>query len=285
MLTPPTLTVLGVAQDGGHPQTGCERACCAPAWDEPSRGHLVTSLGLCDGDAFWLIDASPDLPRQLHQMSRLHPQARFGGVLLTHAHMGHYTGLMHLGRESMGARGVPVWAMPRMRGFLEAHGPWEQLVRLGNIALQPLVEGEAVELSPRIRARPLVVPHREEYSEAVGFLLEGPNRKALFLPDIDKWERWATPIESLLSSVDVALLDGTFFGPDELPGRDMAEVPHPFITETLARLATAPAEHRARVRFIHLNHSNPALAPHSEARRCIAAAGMAVAEEGEHIAL
>ncbi len=96
---------------------------------------------------------------------------------------------------------------------------------------------------------------------------------------------WWPGIEALIASVDLALLDGTFFTPGEAPDRDPTEVPHPPITTSLARFAALPAEVRARIRFIHLNHSNPALDPGSEAAERIRAAGMGVAAEGESLPL
>ena len=282
MNTAPSLIVLGIAQDGGHPQAGCRRPCCAPAWMDRRLGHLVASLGLIDPavNAGWLLDASPDLPEQLYRLQVISPGITLGGLLLTHAHMGHYTGLLNLGREVMGANGVPVWAMPRMRAFLAENGPWELMVRLANINLRPLEDQQPVALSPRLTVTPFAVPHRDEYSETVGFIVRGPSRSALYLPDIDKWQRWSTSIEAVLQGVDLAFVDGTFYGPDELAGRSMAEVPHPFITETVTRLAPLPASERAKVHFIHLNHTNPALAPDSDAATAITAAGMSVAVEG-----
>ncbi|MEJ2152957.1 MAG: MBL fold metallo-hydrolase [Gemmatimonadota bacterium] len=178
------------------------------------------------------------------------------GVFLTHAHMGHYTGLMHLGHESMGAHGVVVYAMPRMREYLSTNGPWDQLVRYENIAIEPLADGVPVDLIDRITVTPFLVPHRQEYSEVVGFRIDGPNRSALFIPDIDSWEEWeaqGTRIEDLIAEVDVAYLDATFYGDGEIPGRDMSSFPHPFITHSMDRFAELPPAERAKVRFIHLN--------------------------------
>ncbi|MCB9760662.1 MAG: pyrroloquinoline quinone biosynthesis protein PqqB [Alphaproteobacteria bacterium] len=287
----PFLVVLGVAQDAGHPQAGCERSCCRPAWEDPSRAHLVTSLGLVDprDGRRWIFDASPDLPRQLRHLDRLAPPKErppdLAGVFLTHAHIGHYTGLVHLGREVMGASGVPLYAMPRMRAFIEASGPWELLVRLGNVSLQTLTDGQGVRLADDLVVTPFAVPHRGEYSETVGFRIRGPGREAVYLPDIDKWSRWSVPVERLLAEVDLAYVDATFYADGELPGRDMAEIPHPFVQETLARLADQPAALRAKVRFIHLNHTNPLLDPDSAAQDVVRSAGMRVAEEGEVFAL
>ena len=52
--------------------------------------------------------------------------------------MGHYSGLLFLGKEALGGQSVPVFALPRMRQFLRNNGPWEQLISEKNIALRPL---------------------------------------------------------------------------------------------------------------------------------------------------
>lgn len=273
----PHLVVLGIAQDAGHPQAACTRTCCTRVRAGLAPGHRVASLGLVDGEHRVLFEATPDLPSQLAELS---PDGRLDGIFLTHAHIGHYTGLMHLGREAMGARAVPVWAMPRMHEFLARDRPWSLLVDQGHVALSPLADGVPVRASPRVQVTPFRVPHRDEISETVGFRIAGPDRTAVFLPDIDKWSRWATPIEELLASVDVAWLDATFHAAGEID-RDMASIPHPFVVETLERLAPLPAEERAKVRFIHLNHSNPLLSGDAEAFGIVREAGVRVAQEGE----
>jgi len=278
----PYTIVLGIAQDGGYPQAGCNRPDCVAAWRDPRKRKRVASLAIVDPDSGqrWIIDATPDFPSQLATLDEAAPRRSdrqvadnaaplLDGILLTHAHIGHYLGLAQLGREVLGAKSIRVYAMPRMRDFLEHNGPWDQLVRLNNIALQT-IDGEFA-LNARITVTPLVVPHRDEYSETVGYIVRGPSRAILFLPDIDKWEKWTTPLESVLERVDVAYVDGTFFSASELPGRDLREIPHPLISETLSRLAHSPL--RSRVRFIHLNQSNPLL---REKRK-----GVTVARDGE----
>ena len=281
--------VLGIAQDGGVPQTGDADA---PGWTDPSRRRLVVSLGLVDpaSGRRWLFEATPDLPEQLYRLEQAAPRADgppLDGVFLTHAHIGHYTGLMYLGHESLGARGIPVYAMPRMTAFLLANGPWDQLDRYGNIALRPLADGAPVALGDSLSVTPFLVPHRQEFSEVVGYRIDGPRRSALFIPDIDSWDDWdaaGTRLEDALAEVDVAYLDATFFADGEIPGRDMSGFPHPFITTTINRLASLLAGERSKVRFIHLNHTNPALWP-GAARDAVEAAGMRVAAEGEQVAL
>ena len=286
----PYLVVLGIAQDGGAPQAGRSEA---PGWHDASRRRLATSLAICDPGTGqrWLFDATPNFPEQLQRLDELCPPRHppgLDGIFLTHAHIGHYTGLMFLGKEVMGAKEVPVYAMPRMSAFVRDNGPWSQLVKLSNIALKPLADGELVVIEPGIIATPLLVPHRQEFSEVVGFRIEAPEHKLLFIPDIDSWEQWdaaGTRIEDEIAKVDVAYLDGTFFANGEIPGRDMSGFPHPFIRASLARFAKLPAEQRRKIVFIHLNHTNRALWPGTAERKEVERAGMRVAREGEILEL
>ena len=286
----PFVVVLGVAQDGGFPQAGCIKERCTAAWSDPAKRKHVSCLAIVDPRTHqrWLIDATPDFRGQLRMLDAIETPAGtpgLAGILLTHAHVGHYTGLMFLGHESIGAKAVPVFAMPRMGEFLSSNGPWDQLIGYGNIKLRPLAADTPVKLNERITITPLPVPHRREYSEVVGFRITGPNKSILFIPDIDKWERWDRRIEDLIADVDIAYLDGTFHADGEIPNRDMSQIPHPLIAETMKRFESLPRSERAKIRFIHLNHTNPALDPNSAAARAIRAAGFAVAAELERTPL
>jgi pyrroloquinoline quinone biosynthesis protein B len=191
---------------------------------------------------------------------------------------------MYFGREAMGASGVNVFAMPRMGEFLSGNGPWSQLIELNNIQLRPL-QNLRPELLGAIRVTPLQVPHRDEFSETVGYRISGPNHSALFIPDINKWELWERSIAEEIGNVDYALLDATFFDGDELPGRDMSEIPHPFVVESMALFDPLPAAERSKIWFIHMNHSNPLLDRNSDAYRRVIEAGYNVAHEGLQLPL
>ncbi len=241
----------------------------------------------------YLFDATPDLREQLEWLDAHDPSREPGlgidGIFLTHAHIGHYAGLMFLGRESAGTRGIPVYAMPRMSEFLTRNGPWSQLVSLNNIALRTLAANKPEAFAPGLSVMPLPVPHRDEFSETVGFLISGTGGKALFLPDVDSWDLWESRmgmrIEDLIARVGVAYIDATFFDDSELPPALAATVPHPRVVQTMARLAALPPELRRRVRFIHLNHTNQARFADSAARREILAKGFGVAALGERFCL
>lgn len=280
----PYLMVLGVAQDAGYPQAGCEKACCAPAWVDPSLRHSPACIALIDPSQGkkWLFEATPELPSQLN---RLNDQLDSGdgqhpdGIFLTHAHIGHYTGLMYFGREVQGAKELPVHAMPKMAAFLKENAPWSQLVDLGNIAVQPLAADSAVPLGPSLSVTPFLVPHRDEFSETVGYRISSSSKSALFIPDINKWQVWERDLASELAQVDLAFLDATFFRAGELPGRDMSEIPHPFVQETMELLQDLPANEKQKVKFIHFNHTNP-LNWDAEAAKEVQDAGFGIAEEG-----
>ncbi|MEX0837839.1 MAG: MBL fold metallo-hydrolase [Gemmatimonadota bacterium] len=286
----PFVVVLGIGQDGGYPQAGMKNA---EAWERPERRRLPVSLGIVDPSSGerWMVEATPAFPEQLRALESLAPHEDvpgLSGVLLTHAHVGHYAGLIHLGREILGASGVPVYAMPRMEAFLRSNGPWDQLVELRNIEIRPLADGISTALNARIRVTPLTVPHRDEYSETVGYLIEGPERSVFFLPDIDKWEEWdarGTRVEDVLAGVDVAYLDATFFADGEVPGRGMAEIPHPFVSESMDRFSALPAQERAKVRFIHVNRTNPVGWSWTPEWDAVHRAGFRVAVRGERVGL
>ena len=272
----PHVIVLGVAQDGGAPHAGCLKECCEERWDNPEKHLRVSSIAIVDPKTSetWIIDATPDFASQLNSVS----DNELKGVFLTHAHIGHYTGLIHLGREVMGAKKTPVYAMPRMKQFLETNGPWNQLVRLNNISIQKINDNVLVQLNERLSITPFLVPHRDEYSETVGYKIQGPNKSLVFIPDIDKWDKWKLNIKEIVKENDYSLLDGTFYDIDELPGRDMSEIPHPFIIESINLLDNID---KSGVHFIHINHSNPALNSNSDAFKNIINNGFGVTKRGQ----
>lgn len=285
----PVIHVLGTVQDGGAPHIGCDRMCCRNLFLRPATDRRVVSLGLVDSNSqkHFLFEATPDLPAQWRHLQKLAGgnMQRPDGIFLTHAHMGHYSGLMHLGREALGSQEVPVYVMPRMMQFLQENGPWSQLVELKNIILRPLESGREVQVSSTLRIVPIAVPHRDEFSETVGYRIEGPSRSVLFIPDINKWDQWDRRLERELSRVDRAYLDATFYDVDEVGYRDMAEIPHPFMVETMDLLQVLPEKERNKVYFIHMNHTNPCLDNTSVAFREVRERGFNIAQLGDSLSL
>lgn len=280
------LVVLGRAQDGGLPHVGCDRPCCADA-RRSGRRETPACLGVHDAQTgkLLLVEATPAVEEQLAHLHRFAGGAPRGrapvdAVLLTHAHVGHYLGLAHFGREVCATQGLPVHAGPRMARFLREHGPWKQLVELGQIDVREVVPGERFAPLPGLSVEAIAVPHRDEFSETLAFKLRGPQACVLFVPDVDAWTRHEGLLERLLDGVDVAYVDGTFFDGRELPERIRAEIPHPPMVDTMRRLRDVAARRPGLVRFLHLNHTNPAL--HGEAAL---EPGFRVAEVGEWVPL
>jgi len=284
----PFLHILGVAQDAGYPQAGCYQPHCLPGWEDPAQRQGATSLAVIDpaGSRKYLFEATPQMPEQLYGLELIAPDSEFllSGVFLSHAHIGHYAGLMYFGREAMNSDNVPVYTMRRMREFLQNNAPWSQLVSLNNIAFRYLQDNQTVPLGS-IMVTPLTVPHRDEFSETVGFMILGPRYSALFVPDIDKWELWNRNIVQEIGNVDYALIDATFYNGDELPDRDLSEIPHPLVVESMGLLDTLSADEKDKVWFIHMNHSNPLLDPDSPESQHVTGQGYHIAREGLRLPL
>jgi pyrroloquinoline quinone biosynthesis protein B len=286
----PFVLVLGTLQDGGSPHAGCTRKCCRDLYQNPDPQRKIISLGLVDpaSNKTWLFEASPDLPTQLFELNTAAGRDTVhapDGIFVSHAHIGHYGGLIYLGREAMNTKETIVYVMPRFRKFLESNGPWDQLLTLKNIVLESLENEHPVNLSSPITVKPLLVPHRDEYSETVGFLIQGPSKKILFIPDIDKWSKWNKRIEEEIRQVDVAFIDGTFYDGREINNRDISEIPHPFITESVDLFRSFDSAEKKKIHFIHFNHTNPLLDVNSRETKVLQEAGYNVAFKGQKIYL
>jgi len=262
--TATSLIILGTIQDAGSPHIGCKKECCKDLFNNPDKDRQVVALGLIDNaySKKYLFEATPDISRQMKSLVRSDIQNTnelVDGIFLTHAHIGHYTGLMYLGKEATDAKNVNVFAMPRMKQFIETNGPWSQLVSHNNISLTQIENEKYVSLTPNIKVTPLLVPHRDEYSETVGYRIKGPNKTALFIPDIDKWNKWDKNIIEEIKKVDYAFLDATFYSGEELNNRDISQIPHPFIIESIELFKELDIQERNKVIFIHFNHTNPVI--------------------------
>ena len=281
--------VLGTVQDGGLPQAGCYTPRCEAARRDP---YYVASLALIDPNAerYYLVDATPDLTRQLDlipgEAFRRRAQARrpFDGIFLTHAHIGHYLGLALLGREGLGMSRTPCYCSPAMAQYLSSNGPWSLMVSEGRLYFPAVGMNEWHRVDDALSVKLIPVPHRHEFSDTVAFVFRGPSRSLLYVPDIDKWEDWQVRVEDLVREVDVALLDGSFYSPSEIPGRDIEDIPHPLIPHTMDLLQQAVRDGN-RVVFTHLNNTNAALDEGSAAATRVAQRGFEVAQAGMRFGL
>lgn len=277
-----SLKILGVVQDGGLPHLGSNKLCC----ENIEQKRYVTSIMLVNNEnnESYLFDASPDINEQLNFMGdRIKKDLK--GVFLTHAHIGHYTGLMYFGREALNSKLINVYAMPRMKKFLEQNGPWSQLVSLENISINEINSNSKISVDTNITIQPIEVPHRAEFSETVGYKIYGPNKTVLFIPDIDKWYLWEKSIIDEIKQVDYALIDATFYDSEEVNYRDLSEIPHPFVVESMELFDSTSDEEKKKIFFIHLNHTNPLLDKDSDQYKFVKDKGYNVAEEGMKLKL
>jgi len=254
------ITILGNVQDAGYPHIGCEKNCCNKNFNS-SAVNFVTSLGVTDlvDNKSFLFEATPDISKQLKFLNNNYSSSTIvDGVFITHAHIGHYTGLMYFGREALGAHKVPVYVMPKMKQFLESNSPWNQLIDLDNVQLREIFKNKKITISKNLIIVPFTVPHRDEFSETVGYKIIGPNKSALFIPDINKWSLWDKDIVAEVKDVDYAFLDATFFKDGEV-NRPMDEIPHPFIVETINLFKNESIQVKNKIHFIHFNHTNISL--------------------------
>lgn len=277
------LSVLGTAQDGGLPHPNCFCENCKRALADAKFKRTASSLAILlpEEEKWHLVEATPDMREQVARF-----QLRYGmesqlmsSIFLTHAHIGHYPGLMFLGKEAINSRKLPVMAGPKMKKLLEKDAPWSQLVKFENIDVQEMKERQPVRLSKEVTVTPILVPHRNEFSETYAFWIEGPNKKVLFIPDIDRWDEWDIDIYEAAKEADICLLDGTFHSPEDLAkiNRDFRQVPHPLMTETMERLQNLTEE--TEIYFIHLNHSNPVLNKDGQLKKEMDEKGFHIADE------
>jgi pyrroloquinoline quinone biosynthesis protein B len=279
--------ILGNTQDAGLPHIGCQHPFCEDSFNVYEE-HYTTSIAVVNSDLkkYILFEATPDITFQLNNLKKnifdefLLPES----VYITHAHIGHYTGLMYFGREALGAKDIMVRVLPRMSNFLQNNGPWSQLVDVNNIKVKEINFGSSTKELANIDITPVQVPHRDEYSETAGYVIKGENKKALFIPDIDKWEKWDRELSQLAKEFDFLLIDATFYDSKEI-NRDISEIPHPLVTETMNLLSGLNIENRNKVYFIHMNHTNMMLDPNSKLSKLITSKGFNIARLGQKLYL
>jgi len=249
------ILLLGAAQDAGRPQSGCSCDNCVTAREDPQKVEFPSSIAIIHhGEkCFWIIDATPAFPSQLEMVKMTTEDYEFRGIFITHAHIGHYTGLMFLGKEVMNTHEVPVYVSASVGGFLSGNAPWSQLIEQRNIVLHTIVEEQPVQIVPDISVTGYFVPHRDEFADTFSFVIRGANRSLFYCPDIDRWELWMHDLRTFLTDIDVALIDGTFYSADELPKDRISKVPHPTVMSSYELLEGISG----KVTFIHMNHTNP----------------------------
>lgn len=278
--------VLGIAQDGGVPHLGCQKLCCRNARTSGLRlGPAAAAVHDQQTNHTLLLEATPSIEEQLAMLpASASPRRPVDRILLTHAHIGHYAGLIHLGREVASADGIPISCSENMSTYLSENGPWSQLVQLRQIIPEPtppLTRITVPEL-PQLTITAIPVTHRGEFTDTVAWRIDGPGARIVFCPDVDRWI--PEQLQQLLDQADFLYLDATFYDGRELPGRNLSEIPHPPMVLTMKLLEEQARLRPGSIRFIHLNHTNPALFD-EVIRDEIRSRGFAVAEQGETICM
>ena len=259
--------VLGSVQDGGVPHLGCECDLCEKAREDPRNEKYVSSILLRknqeDDSVQYLFDATPDIRRQIKGNY-------IDGIFLSHGHMGHSMGLTYFGTESMDASSIPVYVGEDMEDYLMKNDPYRLLVDRDQIELHGIRDGKSTDILGA-EVTPVEVDHSHVNTETLGFMLEGDDRKLLYLSDFD---RWSPSILEKLKEVDVAIIDGTFWDRQEIDRYD--EVPHPTMQNTMEKTSDLETD----IYFTHLNHTNPALREDSGERQEVEEKGFGVVERG-----
>lgn len=281
----PSVIILGIAQDAGYPHAGCKNKCCKEAWKDKTLQRSAACIGIADpqSESYWLIDATPDIRFQMYMAEEIFTDCKLKGVFLTHAHTGHYTGLIHFGKEIMSTRKLPVYVLPEMKNFLLNNLPWKHLENSGNIELRELRFDEEIVLNERIAVMPFEVPHRDEFSETAGYQIKLLNKKIIYIPDIDSWELWDKVIIEIIKKSDELFLDGTFFTKEEIKDYDTKNIPHPLVIDSIKKFEELNIEDKSKTHFIHLNHTNPLIRTDSEENKYVISKGFKIAFEGQII--
>ena len=272
--------VLGTAQDGGYPHAGCKKDCCISVWDKASLHRLPSSIAAIDknNNKFYLFDITPNVKEQLHMLNQYN--CDLAGIFITHAHVGHYLGLMDLGLEIMNTKNIPVYVMPRMKQFISNNEQMNQLIDNNNIKLINIVDNKTI-VFDNLSVTPFNVPHRNELSETVGFRLLSSNKSIIYLPDIDDWDSWNVDLSKFVADNDILFLDGTFYKKTEIKSRNVSRIPHPEITDTMKRLSNLSDSDKKRVHFIHFNHTNDAIRENSDASNHIIEEGFLISSDNQ----
>jgi pyrroloquinoline quinone biosynthesis protein B len=277
--------ILGSAAGGGLPQWNCACTNCFAARARKIAPQTQSSIAVSDSlnefQSWWLINASPDLPRQIESTPPLQPQrvaARntpIEGVLLTNADIDHALGLLLLRQQETP---LVVYAADQTRVALE----WidRVLARFCGIEWRQ-ISGDFQPLNDGITFRAI------ELSHSIAFQCRdhASNRLVLVAPAVSELTR---ELSDASEASDVVLFDGTFWSDRELatvrPGaRTAREMNHlPINGGSLDFLRQSPARRKI---YTHINNTNPILIPGSPERAELEQAGIEVAHDGLEIVL
>jgi pyrroloquinoline quinone biosynthesis protein B len=277
--------ILGSAAGGGLPQWNCACVNCLAARagkiDPQTQSSIAIGAGSEEFQNCWLINASPDLPRQIEGATWLQPRRTasrntpIAGVLLTNADIDHALGVLLLRQQE---KPLVVYATDETRASLA----WldRTVARFCGIEWRK-VGSDFQRLNGSIDFRAIELPH----SVAFQFLDESSGRLALVAPAVGEFTR---ELSEASADSDVILFDGTFWSNDELAAvragaRSSREMNHLPIGEgSLELLRQLPARRKI---YTHINNTNPILMPGSRERAEVEKAGIEIGRDGLEIIL
>jgi pyrroloquinoline quinone biosynthesis protein B len=303
-MAPMRAIVLGSAAGGGFPQWNCGCPNCLavregrPGFEARTQDSIAVSAA--DSERFVLVNASPEILLQVQRTKALWPRASrhspIAAVVLTNGDMDHVLGLFSL-RESWP---LALYVTASVRRGLEESAFVRTLRRFeGQLVVRELALDHTIDLRDAandplgVALRPFAtsgklpvhfVGHAKESPEDnIGLTFSSPSGGSLV------YAAACGSADVELGGHDVVLFDGTFFREDELirlglskaVAKDMAHVTIDGAAGSLARLAGL----KARKIYTHINNTNPILAPDSNERRAVLAAGWEIAHDGMEIAL
>lgn len=285
------IKVLGTAQDAGIPQLNCSCDHCRAARKDNSLRQLPSSIAVVDKNEkkTFILDAAPAFSEQLDNLNQLLEEENFSaehlsGILLTHAHLGHYTGLMYLGKEALNIFELPIYLSQKMYDFLKNNAPWSDLFKNNNLKAVVFEFEKVYQLSKHISFKAVEVEHRNEHADTAAFIVTAGSKSFLYLPDFDSWSSFEQQFRKIIKEIDYALIDGTFFDKEELGeirGRELAQVPHPPVKETMELLSDLDKSEKNKIYFTHFNHTNRILDQDAKKAELVKINGFNILKEGK----
>src|SRR5580658_5422372 len=250
--------VLGAAAGGGFPQWNSNAEACRRArnGDPAAKSRTQASLAVsADGSSWFLLNASPDLRRQIELAPFLHPRqglrsSPIAGVVLTGGDVDAIAGLLTL-RER---QAFTIYATARVLATLDANPIFEVLARdiVGRQEI-PLGRQTALADSSGLSIELFAVPGKVPlYLESSGVL---------------------PPIVEGEETVGVAVSDGR---------RRLGHISKTGPEGAVAAFESLRVERKI---FIHINNSNPILLDDSPERAIVEEAGWEVAHDGMTVSL
>jgi len=279
------IQILGSAAGGGLPQWNCACVNCVAARAGKIGPQTQSSIAIgVDSQKFqswWLINASPDLPRQIESATQLQPRGNnsrntpIAGVFLTNADIDHALGVLLLRQQE---KPLVVYATDETRTALA----WldRALARFCGIEWRTVIL-KFQSFDSTLTFRAIELPE----SIAFQFRDDTSGRTALFAPSVGSLTE---QLRDAVHTSDLVMFDGTFWSNEELgrvrPGaRSAREMNHlPINNGSFDVLRQSPARRKF---YIHINNTNPILMPGSRERVQVEQAGIEVARDGLEIVL